>query len=303
MKQILIVALCLISVGTLAQSKKKQDVAAIKEMCGCYKVRFNFAETFAPDRRYEFHKNYKSKGLEWVQLVEEGKNKVSLQHLLIVAPKTIVKHWRQDWIYQNTDFYTYDKDNSWKYKALSKKDVKGQWSQKVYQVDGSLRYEGSSSWVHVDGRHFWENTADSPLPRREYSKRKDYNLMVRTNRQELTPEGWVHEQDNDKVIRSEKGDKLLAQEKGWNSYTKVDDSECKDAQDWWAKNKQYWSDVREVWDQVFASKETLTFKGKVDDKVMYQRIFALGDKSVEADTYDSEAIKKELIEIISTYRD
>ncbi|MFY0593141.1 DUF6607 family protein [Roseivirga sp.] len=303
MKQILVIALCLISISALGQNKKKQDKAAIKEMCGCYKVRFTFAETFAPDRRYEFHKNYKSKGLEWVQLVEEDNNKVSLQHLLIVAPKTIVKHWRQDWLYQNTALYTYDKDNSWKYRELPKKEVKGQWTQKVYQVDGSLRYEGSSSWVHTDGRHYWENTADSPLPRREYSKRTDYNLMVRTNRQELTADGWIHEQDNDKVIRTEKGDKLLAEEKGWNTYTKVDDSECKDAQDWWQNNKRYWSDVRVVWNQVFATKETLTFKNKVDEKRLYEEIFALGDKIAGSEDYNSATIRREVKQIISAYRD
>ena len=30
-----------------------------------------------------------------------------------------------------------------------KKDVRGQWTQKVYQVDDSPRYEGSSTWVHL----------------------------------------------------------------------------------------------------------------------------------------------------------
>lgn len=303
MKRIIIIALCLISINAWAQSKKKQDRAAIKEMCGCYEVTFNFAETFAPDKDYKFHDNYRSGGLEWVQLVEDEKDMISMQHLLIVAPKTIVKHWRQDWLYENTSLYVYDKDRSWRHVDLPKSEVKGQWTQKVFQVDDGLRYEGSASWVHTDGRHFWENTADSPLPRREFSKRSDYNVMLRTNRHEITSDGWIHEQDNDKVIRESDSDRLLAEEKGWNTYKKVADSQCKDAQDWWAKNELYWSDVRKAWDQIYALKETLTFKGKVEDKIMFERIFALGDEVVEAGTYDSNAIQKEVKEIIQKYRD
>lgn len=301
MKNSLIIALCLISISTWAQSKKKQDREAIKHMCGCYEVTFNFAETFAPDKAYEFHKNYRSGGLEWVQLVEDGKNKISMQHLLIVGPDAIVKHWRQDWLYENTSLYVYDKDRSWKHVELPKSRVKGQWTQKVFQVDDGLRYEGSASWAHADGRHFWESTADSPLPRREFSKRKDYNVMIRTNRHEITDYGWLHEQDNDKVVR-ETEDQLLAEEKGWNTYVKVDDSRCKAAQDWWAKNEQFWSDVRKVWDEIYAAKAaTLTFKGRVDNKVMFQKIFALGDELVAADSYSSDTAQRQVSEIIKDY--
>ena len=302
MKNIFTVALCLITIGAMAQSKKKQDREAIKAMCGCYEVSFNFAETFAADKDYKFRDNYVSGGLEWAQLVEDEKDKISIQHLLIVAPKTIVKHWRQDWLYENTDLYTFDKNRTWKYEQLDKKDVKGQWTQRVFQVDDSPRYEGSASWVHVDGKHFWESTVDSPLPRREASKRSDYNLMVRTNRHELTDYGWLHEQDNGKVIRRET-DELLAREKGWNTYKKVDDAKCKDAQDWWAKNQQYWEDVRSVWDEVYASKETLTFKRRVDKKVLFESLFALGDEVVAASDYDSDATIKQVKDIITSYLD
>lgn len=296
------VLLCLCLVG-FAQSKKKQDIEAIKNMCGCYEVKFNFAETFSPDNRYEFYDNYTSSGLEWVQLVDDEKDKISMQHLLIVGPGAIVKHWRQDWLYQNTDLYVYDKDNTWAYTKLSPKEVKGQWTQKVYQVDDGLRYEGSATWVHADGKSFWESTSDSPLPRREYTKRDDYNVMMRTNRHELTGYGWVHDQDNDKVLRHESGDEVIAQEKGYNTYTKVSDEKCKAAQDWWKKNEQYWADVRVVWDEIFASKQDLTFKKKVDDQVLFEKMFALGTEVAEQDAYDSKTVKEQVKEIIMLYQD
>jgi hypothetical protein len=303
MRNLLTIALLCVSAITFAQSKKKQDIAAIKEMCGCYEVKFNFAETFSPDDRYEFYDNYTSGGLEWVQLVEDQKDKISMQHLLIVGEEMIVKHWRQDWLYENTDLYVYDKDNSWKYTKLSPKEVKGQWTQKVYQVDDGLRYEGSATWIHADGKSFWEATSDSPLPRREYTKRNDYNVMMRTNRHELTGFGWIHEQDNDKLLRYESGDELIAEEKGYNTYTKVADEKCKAAQDYWKKNEAYWADVRTVWDEIFAEKRDLTFKGKVDDQVLFEKMFALAAEVTEQDKYDSQAVKEQVKEIILMYQD
>ncbi|TRX58428.1 hypothetical protein FNH22_13870 [Fulvivirga sp. M361] len=301
MKRIVILMLCLAAFTSQAQKKKKQDIEAIKAMCGCYEVKFNFAETFATAKDYTFHDNYRSGALEYVFPVEETKDKIALQHLLVIGDTMIIKHWRQDWVYENTDLYVYDKDNSWKYKNLPKESVKGQWTQKVYQVDDGLRYEGSSSWVHVDGRHFWENTADAPLPRREFSQRDDYNVMVRRNRQEITGTGWVHEQDNGKVLRKgNTADHLLAREKGWNTYDKVEESKCRLAQNWWAEKQAYWADVRYVWDELFASKKTLTFKKKVDDKVLFMKLFALQDETLNGD-YDTSTARKRIAETIQSY--
>ena len=69
----------------------------------------------------------------------------------------------------------------WGYRKLSKAlAAKGTWTQKVFQVDDSPRYEGYATWVHVDGRHYWDSQTDGPLPRREYSKRSDYNVSKKT---------------------------------------------------------------------------------------------------------------------------
>lgn len=264
-----------------AQSQKEKDQKAIKSMCGCYEVGFNFAETFSysKDSTYQASKVKHDKGLEWVQLVEDGDNKIVMQHLLIVGKPTepkVIKHWRQDWLFENTDFYMFDGNNKWNFVQKPKNEVVGQWTQKVYQVDDSPRYEGSATWIHVDGKSYWENTTDAPLPRREYTKRQDYNVTVRTNRHEITSDGWIHDQDNDKVIRVDKNeDVILAQEKGLNTYVKVDDSKCKSAQIWWQENQAMWRLVRHNWDEVFAKNSDLELKDKVDDQRLYQLLFDL----------------------------
>ena len=297
MKQLFTIGLLTLTTLAYSQRQKNADIASIKSMCGCYEIEFNFAETFSPQKDYEYHDNYKAGALEYVFAVEESKDKVVLQHLLIVGDSMIVKHWRQDWLYENTNLYTFDQNNTWNYQALDPKAVKGQWTQKVYQVDDSPRYEASGTWIHADGKNYWESDADAPLPRREHSKRSDYNVMVRKNRQEITDYGWLHEQDNQKVIRTAENDELLAWEKGWNTYTKTADSKCNVAKEWWADNNHYWADVRAVWDELFQTKETIAINMKVEDKVLFQRLFALG-KEVNKESYNSEIVKNQIREAI-----
>lgn len=279
----------LFSISAISQtSKKQEDQEVIKKMCGCYEVTFNFAETFnySNDSLYMPSKTKVDKGLEWAQLVTDQDDKIQIQHLLQVgnpAEPMIVKHWRQDWLFENTDLYTYNADNEWIFVELPTSEVKGQWTQKVYQVDDSPRYEGSASWVHVDGKSYWENTTPAPLARREYTTRSDYNLLMRGNRQEITDYGWLHDQDNSKIIREDgKEDVLLAKEKGYNTYVKVDDSRCAVAAQWWKDNEEKWALVRTKWDEVYARNKDLVLEEKVDNKPLYK--FLLEEEGYEEET-------------------
>ncbi len=290
---------CLVLTMGFAQKKKqKQDVEAILGMCGCFEVKFNFAETFGTGEAYEYHENYSSGALEYAFPIIQEKDKIVIQHLLVINDSTIIKHWRQDWLYQNRDLYVYNTNSTWNYQQLPASEVKGQWTQKVYQVDDSPRYEGNATWVHVDGRHYWESVADAPLPRRERTKRSDYNVMVRRNRHEITNEGWIHEQDNDKVLRVT-GDQRIAQEKGWNEYKKVADSRCDPAVTWWKDNNAYWASVRVVWDEVFATKKVLQLNMRAEDQILFMRLFALGEELKGA--ADQEIVKRKVREAIQLH--
>jgi hypothetical protein len=281
--------MAIITLNGFSQDPKKEDIKAIKSMCGCYEVKFNFTETFAYSKDTTNYKPSATKhdsGLEWVELVEDKANKISLQHLLIVGTgeNDIVKHWRQDWLYENTNLYSFYKDNTWKFNNLSAKNAKGQWTQKVFQVDDSPRYEGSSSWVHIDGKNYWMNFADAPLPRREHTKRNDYNVLNRRNIHEITATGWNHEQDNKKIIRDTDGkDTLLAEEKGLDIYTKVDDSKCLLAQNWWKNNQELWVKVRNKWEKVYGANKDLALHYKVNKKSLFSVLFDLKPTATQAE--------------------
>ena len=280
-----------------AQHSKERDIEAIKSMCGCFSVGFNFAETFSysEDSNYLPSGVYRSGALEYVHVIDEDDNLINLQHTLVLGSGEspfIMKHWSQEWVYQGSELYDYESNNTWSKRTLNADATHGQWTQKVYQVDDSPRYEGSASWIHVDGRSFWESTSYAPLPRREYTKRSDYNITLRRTRHELTDNGWIQDQDNDKIIRDSLGSNyVLAQEKGFNTYTRVDDSLCQAAADWWTKNDRFWSHVRDVWDRVFEENSNLTLKSSYNNQKLYEILFSI----------DPNTSKKEIKKIILNF--
>ena len=260
-----------------SQSKLKKDTNAIMNMCGCFEVTFNFSETINLNNRenYKPSQDYQTSPVYELAIpIKQDKNHISIQHILQVGDdnyRSIVKHWRQDWLYQNKNLYIYEKDNKWNYKKLNKSNYKGQWTQKVYQVDDSPRYEGSSSWVHVDGKSFWENTTPAPLPRREFSKRKDYNVLLRSNRHEITNYGWFHGQNNEKVDRINSiEEEVLAFEVGYNYYKRVANDKCKYAKEWWLENEKKWGIVRNIWAEIYSQNKNLSLKSEYNGKRLYE---------------------------------
>lgn len=296
------IAMMLITSLTFAQSN--QDREAILDFCGCYEVSFQFAETFSPDPNYAFKDNYYSSGLELILPVAAEDNFISLQHLLIVGrgdKQSVIKHWREDWQFEDRSLYAFAGGDTWQYQPLPEDKVEGQWTQKVFEVSDAPRYAASASWIHADGRRYWESTSDAPLPRREYTKRDDYNVLQRTNHHEITDEGHFHEQDNIKISRRPGRERIRAHEKGMNVYTKVADERCELAQTWWQENQHFWADVRTVWQEVFDRQEPILLQHKVDDMPMFMHLFPLGEEMSDAENYDSLQAQAQIREIIEKY--
>lgn len=56
----------------------------------------------------------------------------------------------------------------------------------------------------------------------------------------ITDSGYLHEQDNQKIIRTNGADKLLAEEKGHNTYKRIEEKACAAEKIYWEKNSAYW---------------------------------------------------------------
>lgn len=275
------------SLTLIAQAPDKDK---IKELCGCFDVKFQFAETFSPDKNYKYHdRETISGGTELVYVIEESDKHVVMQHLLVITDSIIVKHWREEWTYENPERWIYEGNNVWKKTLLKPEEVKGKWTQTVWEVSDAPRYQGHSQWVHLDGKWTWQNTAYAPLPRREYTTRNDYNILLRTNRIILHEKGYIHDQDNEKIVRENGKDQLLVAEKGWNTYDRVDDNECKAGLAYWEKTKDYWTSVRQAWNSYLKSHDEVRLKQSIDGKVLHDHLFA------QAGQYSKGILKKDEI--------
>tara|TARA_B110000908_G_scaffold147094_1_gene178516 strand:- start:3359 stop:4279 length:921 start_codon:yes stop_codon:yes gene_type:complete len=266
MKKLILSTLLALTSISAAATKFEQDRAAILKLSGKFKVSFNFEETLAIKKDYKLRKPYKEEAHEIVKVVKDEGKIITLQHLLVVNGKEnkqhVVKHWSQTWKYEDTDIVTFTAKRHWLVDHLAPEQVKGTWSQMVTQTDDSPRYEGYGKWEHLDSRSIWvSNLSPRPLPRREYTKRKDYDIVMATNRNIITENGWAHEQHNAKLVKREgQPEHILAHEIGLNTYTRVDDYDYTVADKYWDAHGKYWEDVRAAWEEIYTEQKEIKMK-------------------------------------------
>jgi len=270
------------------------DHRAIKKMSGCYEVTYQFSES--KNMNPKLHtpsKDYHETGLEWITVDQESKNEISLQHILIIGNE-LQKHWRQVWTKNPTSSIEYLGDNTWERKniVLNSKKLNNLWSQVVYQVDDSPRYGCLATWTHGFFSSSWQCTHTlSPLPRREFSQRSDYNLLMRENIHEIKLNKWFHKQFNHKIIQNELGLNIIAQEEGQNTYKKVSAKNCKAAKVFWKVRKNNWHLIQDMWKHVFEHHPKIAFKNKVDNKTLWMMLFELEEQYSKAEK-NEESEKK-----------
>lgn len=251
-----IAAFLLLASATLVlAAPPEQDRQAILKMAGNFKVTFDFEETYpiAPDYK-PLSKPYHEEAIEVVTVAEDTPERITLQHLLVVgsAEKShVIKHWAQVWTWQDTRILDYagsDGVDAWERDTATEDESKGQWSQLVTSVDDTPRYESLGKWSHESGESSWiSQPTRRPLPRREYEARDDYDYLVVLNRHTLTPTGWVHAQDNKKVVDRDGKKFVLSRETGLNQYNRTDDPLAAKATEWWAENSSVWNSIRNFW--------------------------------------------------------
>lgn len=273
----------------------ERDRRAILAMTGPYRVSFDFLETYALTPDYtELDVPYQSWATEIVYLVEDRGDFISLQHVMVmffeVDGKTlgphVTKHWRQDWRFEDRDLHVYRGNGRFSRERPEADEARGAWSQAVFQVDDSPRYEALGRWHHDGNYSVWESTQTwRPLPRREFSVRDDYQVLVGTNRHVITPEGWIHEQENAKrVVPSTGGDpapRYIAKEIGLNRYTRIVDHDFSAGDRYWEDTGLYWQAVREAWQEIFEAHESFEVRGEVDGKPLFAAHFEAADRFAE----------------------
>lgn len=249
------------------------DRLAILSMAGTYDVTFDFTENFAIAPDYEIKsKPYHEKALEVVIVAEDTPERIALQHLLVVSEggrSHVIKHWSQIWTWQDTvllDYAGSEGDDVWQRREVKPEEAKNRWSQLVTSVDDTPRYEALGAWVHHGGESTWTGEPTRrPLPRREYEKRDDYDYLIAINRHTITATGWVHTQDNRKVVDRAGHVQVLSAETGLNQYTRSENELASVATQWWEKNQTIWGDIRNFWvEAIQQSGQEFAYRTSVD---------------------------------------
>ena len=218
----------------------------------------------------------------------------------------VVKHWRQDWRYQDRDIHRYRGHRVWERKRLTKRESRGTWSQTVSQVDDSPRYESWGRWQHVSNHSSLESEETwRPLPRRESSVRSDYDVLIGINRHTITPTGWIHEEDNMKVIVDDEGYvaseySVVAREAGFNRYERIQDFDFTAGDQYWRNTNAFWSDVRATWQQLFESHDRIHVATRIDDEVMMMSLFGMANE-FSGNNYRQDAAVEAIDQLIDRF--
>jgi len=259
-----------------AASKPEQDRLAILAMQGGYRVDFHFEETVPLKAGYEHHDAKETGGYEVVFVVEDDPDHIVLQHLLVAPGGAVIKHWRQDWTYEAGERFEFVADQTWEVRPIDADKTAGAWTQCVFEVSDAPRYCGTGAWNHRYGVSTW--TSDRtwrPLPRREYTKRDDYNALNAGNRHTITPQGWTHEQDNTKTVRDGRDTTdILVREFGFNDYRSIDGYDFTPAAEYWDRTGDYWARVRDAWSRRLTDGNVLVLTTDVDGMPLIEGTFA-----------------------------
>ena len=184
----------------------------------------------------------------------------------------IQKHWRQGWTYEDSKILNYRNDKIWDLLVVD--DYQNTWSQSVYQVDDSPRYESYGMWLHSEEGSRWiSKTTPRPLPRREFSVRDDYSLLSGLNKITVMPWGWVMEELNEKIIFP---NKYHGSEFGIARYQRISNYDFTPAHDYWDDTKEYWSIVRGKWSEIISQDKVCLLKD-VEGKPMYMYKFEFAE--------------------------
>ena len=260
-----------------ASAPSDLDISAITAQQGCYNVAFNYRETESLVEGTELKEPKVSKIVEWIGVTEQSEKRVVLQHILVTPPR--IKHWEQIWTYEKQSYDVHSGPNQWTRKTISPERAAGSWVQEVRGVADNPRYACSAKWDHSDGSS-WICQTWAPKPRRD--KKQNYNVLLRTNTHRIHDTGWVHEQQNTKLVLDQAAVTPIINEIGNNTYDRIDDAECAEAAEWWTKRQSTWDQVQAAWTDVSAEHKTYTVDTMSGTFPLWVRLFWLAKNPLPA---------------------
>ena len=276
-------------------SDRERDRRAILAMAGAYRVTFDFLEVVRFDPALKPDAPYQSWATEYVFVAEDRRDFIALQHVLLMrlagkeSEPLVQRHWRQEWRYEADRLLVYEGANTWARQPVRARR-QNSWTQTVLQVDDSPRYAARGLWEHSDTNSTWlSDETWRPLPRREFSVRKDYQLLIGTNRHTITPLGWVQEENNQKVV--EAGMRPIAREYGVARYERILDFDFEPARRYYDASEPFWSEVRAAWREVGERAVRFTLRAQPDQGNLFIPFFEYAGKLEDGKAFDRDEVR------------
>jgi hypothetical protein len=270
----------------------ERDRRAILAMAGDYRVTFDFLEiaSFKPDAGRD--RPYQSWGTERIYVDRDEGRFISLVHIMemrviqkdgTLSEPMVQKHWRQDWQYEPAQVTGFRGFDQWRRRSLSRAGRQGRWSQTVAQVDESPRYSSVGRWEHTRSFSTWiSGETWRPLPRRE-SARRDYQVLLGTNRVTLAASGWIQEENNLKTVLSEAerlqaSNPYLAREYGVARYERLKDADFAAADEYYRRTRDFWARVHDKWADIYQRNAHITLHEEPGSDGSGERLFAYAEE-------------------------
>jgi hypothetical protein len=125
-----------------------------------------------------------------------------------------------------------------------------------------------------------------PLPRREFSVRKDYDVLVGTNRHTITPQGWVQEENNLKLLLADR--RYLAREYGVARYERIREHDFAEGEKYYTRTEPFWAEVRAAWRELEQKAGRFSVRAPVDQAQLFLPFFEYADKLADGGAFDRD---------------
>jgi hypothetical protein len=286
----------------------ERDRRAILAMAGPYRVSFDFLEVVRFDPLLKPDAPYQSWGTEYVYVSEDRPDFIALQHILVMRVQTdagkvsepvIVRHWRQEWRYQPETLLTYEGANTWVRRSLSPEQRRGRLGAGAsFRSMDSPRYAAAGRWEHGDSFSTWlSDETWRPLPRREFSVRKDYQVLVGANRHTITPNGWGTGGEQPEGCAGRRRAGRARPCRTWRASTGSRATSTSrttisaPGERYFALTEPFWAEVRAAWREIERRDGRFTLRAPVDQGQLFMPFFDYADKLSEGGAFDRSSAR------------
>ncbi len=152
-------------------------------------------------------------------------------------------------------------------------------------------------WNHTGSFSTWSSAETwRPLPRREWSARSDYQVLLGTNRHTITATGWLQEENNLKMVLDKEGSPDRAQpyrarEYGVARYSRMLGGDFQAADEYYQRTRSFWTGVLTSWHELFLAHSVVALRAPVDQAGLFRKLFEYADQLAGGQTRDSPPLR------------